>query len=311
MKKFILKTIIISFPVFLLLVILELFFLQVPNNYNYKSAYLGKNIKDVEVLILGSSHTFLGVNPAYFDYKTFNCAEYLQSLDYDYRIFNKYEEEYKNLKVVVIPIAYFSLWYKLEQQQIKFRLLSYVQAYGFINKNISIKEILEEESKFKWKVRRIKDYFFLKKTVVECDELGWIGKDKSIREALGVTSEDLIELGKSVASYHDKIMFDENYNDNVNYLKSIISWCGNRGVKVLLFTPPAYVTYRNSLRKEYVNKMLETTKDLVSEYDNCQYFNFLSDTSFQEKDFYDLHHLNRFGAEKLSKKLNNIIISNN
>ncbi len=308
MKKFILKTIIISFPVFLGLIVLEFFYLQVPNNYNYKSAYLDKNVKDIEVLVLGSSHAFLGVKSICFDYKTFNCAEYSQSLDYDYRIFNKYKRDYKNLKVVVIPISYFSLWSKLEQNQ-NFRLLYYVQSYGFINKKTSIKDILYGEHKFKWKVRRLVKYYFSKKTAIECDKLGWIDKEKGIDEK-EEGSESLVEIGRYSASRHDKIMSDENYNDNVNYLKSIISWCNNHNVKVLLFTPPAYVTYRNALRKEYVNKIFETSKELVSEYNNCQYFNYLSDTTFQIRDFYDVDHLNRFGAEKLSRKLNNIIISN-
>jgi len=49
---------------------------------------------------------------------------------------------------------------------------------------------------------------------------------------------------------------------------------------------------------------VKAANSIASKYNNCEYYNFLSDTAFIAKDFYDADHLSEIGAKKLSNIIN-------
>ena len=55
----------------------------VDNPYKFKHEWMSRNAGDVEILVLGSSHTYYGINPALFDSKAFNLANVSQIFHYD------------------------------------------------------------------------------------------------------------------------------------------------------------------------------------------------------------------------------------
>lgn len=52
----------------------EILIRKAPNPYSIKHHYMVNHGKDVEILLLGSSHIFFGVDPEEFDYPAFNLA---------------------------------------------------------------------------------------------------------------------------------------------------------------------------------------------------------------------------------------------
>ena len=118
----------------------------------------------------------------------------------------------------------------------------------------------------------------------------------------------MVETGKESALRHTKhineIKYKTIFNENRLTLKEIIQWCKNRNIRLLLFTPPAFETFRQNLNKQQLNITLETVKSIDLENDNCIYLNYLNDSRFVAKDFYDADHLSEIGAEKLSKLVN-------
>ena len=92
MRRFIQKVMLFASPLFLFVVASELIIRRIPNDYSYKNAYLRDNAGDVEVLVLGSSHGFYGVDPVCFSRRGFNASHLSQSLDYDYFIFSKFKD---------------------------------------------------------------------------------------------------------------------------------------------------------------------------------------------------------------------------
>ena len=114
MKKFILKTIFFLLPILVLAVIMEVALRAIPNDYKQKRSYMDSHLDEIEVLVLGSSHSLYGINPKYFSQKTYNMAYVSQSLDLDYKILEKYGNEFKNLNVIIVDISYFSLYSTLE-----------------------------------------------------------------------------------------------------------------------------------------------------------------------------------------------------
>ena len=87
---------------------------NIPNDYQKKRAYLETNAHEIETLILGNSHSLAGLDPSYFDTKTFNAAHVSQSLNYDLAILNKYVDRPDSLKTIILSISYFSLYETLE-----------------------------------------------------------------------------------------------------------------------------------------------------------------------------------------------------
>jgi lysophospholipase L1-like esterase len=105
-------------------------------------------------------------------------------------------------------------------------------------------------------------------------------------------------------TYKDWIHLD--YNKII--INNIIAYCKTKKIKLVFVTLPAYYTYINKLDNRQINETIKYMESIAKEYDNVYYFNFLEDESFDNSDFFDADHLNESGAEKITKKLDQIII---
>lgn len=85
---------------------------SLPNSYNHKQALLSSN-KDASALVLGSSHALYGINAAELGKDAINLANTSQSIFIDEQLLKKYMETHRAPKVVIEPVSYFSLNYKL------------------------------------------------------------------------------------------------------------------------------------------------------------------------------------------------------
>lgn len=156
-------------PLFILAISLEYFLQNIPNVYSYKKDYLNKYSKEIQILILGNSHTYLGIDPIYFTQNTFNAGYVNQSLYYDFEILNKHKENLDELKIIVIPISYFSLWFSLLESEEYRRVKNYVIYHGL--KANSIKDYSELlNSNFSYNMKRL-SYYIRPKEEIECTKL--------------------------------------------------------------------------------------------------------------------------------------------
>ena len=86
MRHLFFRILLFLIPVIASGILLETFLRQIPNDYTLKREYLDKNSDSVQVLVLGSSHAIHGINPALMNKRSFNAANWSQSLDYDLEI---------------------------------------------------------------------------------------------------------------------------------------------------------------------------------------------------------------------------------
>lgn len=304
MKKFIKKTLIFLSPFLVLLILIEILLRNIPNDYKYKREYLDKNSNKIETLILGSSHSFYGIDPDYFSTKTFNASHVSQSLDFDYEILKKYQNRLNRLKIIILPIDYFSLWGKLEVGVESWRVKNYVIYYG-IDKSHQYSDYSEVLSnKLLYSINRLFSYYNQNaKSDISCSKLGW-GESYKLKYA-----QDLIKTGETAAKRHTKdinsIQAIQDYYEEVEVLKKMIEWAERNNVKVILFTSPAFETYYKNLDRAQYGQMLKLVNDFAKKYHNCMYLNLMTDKNFLAKDFYDADHLSEFGAKKLSLILDN------
>jgi hypothetical protein len=302
MKKFIYKSTLFIIPFLFSVLFMEILLRNIPNDYGFKKEYLDKNASEIETMILGSSHSFYGFNPVYFTTKTFNASHISQSLNYDFEIIKKYQSDLKQLKTIILPISYFTLFWKLEAGPESWRVKNYILYYGLETSNsyANYSEVLS--NKINMNLKRLGSYYITGNSAISCTSLGWGSNYKS------KNARDLIETGKNASLRHSKHINDIKYKnilrDNKQTLNYIIAWCKNRNIRIVLLTPPAFKSYHQNLNKTQLNLTIEIAEKIDSNNNNCIYLNLLNDTSFVAKDFYDADHLSEIGAEKLSKLIN-------
>lgn len=296
MKKFLFHILKIILPILLFLLGLEIAIRKIPNDYQLKKDYLDQNASEINTLILGSSHTFYGINPEYFSKKTFNAAYVSQSLDLDYEILKTYNLKFKNLKRVIIPISYFSLFETLETDVEKWRMKNYSLYYDLnIETNINNKlEILNSDIQSNLK-KSIKHYL-LNKSFITSSKLGW-GTDFKSKNKKAFK-------GEFTAKKHTVKNFDLFY-DNLKSLRNIITLCKKKNIKIIFVTTPTHKSYYQNLNQIQLEKTTKTISELVKQNPNCVYLNLLQSESFTDEDFYDADHLNEIGAKKLALFLEN------
>jgi hypothetical protein len=300
MKKFIRQIILFFLPVILIFLLTEYAVTTVPNSHKLKGDYLRNKASTIETLILGSSHTFYGVNPNYFSSNTFNASNVSQSPDIDLAILKTYEDSLINLGTVVIRLSYDTLFEQLKNSSEDWRLKDY-KIYSEIKFDYAFKHNFELLSAGPSRCMAVLiNYYFKNESLLNCNVLGW-GNDLQQKPPT-----NLNQVGKLVAEKHTAKTWDL-LDDNITIFKALIEWCQKRNVKVIIVTPPAYKSYREHLSKNQLNKMIQVGYDLSLNSRNCVYYNLIDDKSFIATDFFDPDHLNKRGAQKLSLFINGLI----
>lgn len=302
MKKFIKRTILFTFPLIIFIVMFESLLRNIPNDYSYKRNYLDKHSNEMETIFFGSSHSYRSINPELIQSKSFNVSYVSQSLDYDFNILKKYKNKTSKLKFIVLPIDYFSLFNRLDTGVESWRIKNYAIYYGF-DLGYDFKDNFELlNGKLVDNFKRLIHFYVNHKSEVSCNTLGYGAKHSSKK------NKDLINSGKEAAKRHAE-KSKTYFKENIALVNEIIAIAKSKNVKVILYTNPAYKTYTSELNQEQLQKTYTTIKSIASSNSNVRYYDFLTDPSFVKEDFFDADHLNEIGAEKFSKKMDNIIIS--
>lgn len=283
-----------------------LFFMEyslraIPNNYKYKKECLLKEADNIEILVLGSSHTNYGINPDFFLLDGFNFSNISQSLDLDYELLKKYGTKIKNLEYVIIPVSYFSLFSSLLKETENWRVKNYYLYYGVVpdKSSLSVKNLFElSNGTIISNISRIYHSYKDKTNLITVSDKGF-GLDFNS----GVKN-DMEETGKAAALRHTHID-SEMFEYNKKIIGKIVEWCKKRNIKLIFITLPAYYTYREKLDEEQLNKTINYMKSIVD--NNVYYYNLLDEDNFPEEDFFDADHLNGAGAMKLTKIINDFI----
>lgn len=299
MKLFLFKILLFLLPTLFIGLILEFALRNIPNDFKVKERIFKEVSKDIEVLFLGNSHAYRGINPKFMDRKSFNAAYVSQSLDIDYKFLEHNIDLMPNLSFVVIPISYATLFGNLESSAESWRLKNYCIYY---NINLSSNVIHHSELlsiDLMKNLKRLKKYYYEGLTSITTDSLGY-GIYKGVFE--------LEKTGEKAAKRHTKDNYDA-LEDNIRVLQAIIKLAREKQLKIIFYTPPAYYTYRNNLDSNQLNLTFSILNRINNKIQNVYYINFLDDKEFNHYDYFDADHLNQNGAEKLTKKIATFIQS--
>lgn len=299
MKPFLTKIILFTTILLFILGITEYLLRIIPNDYSYKDLYYKENAKNIKIWNLGSSHAYFGIDPTHFKSTAFNGAHVSQSIKFDYYIFNKYINQMDSLKVLILPISYFTLFSNLEDGVEKWRVVNYT-SYGIDLPNIRTSiRLLSDNNAFK---KAIKSLLGIQNEVY-CTELG-MGTQYSYENR----STNLAATAETAVKRHTKkIVNKESLSANKNYLEDICEICHNKNIKVIILTTPTHFSYYSKLDKKQLEITTEICNELDEKYSNITYLNWLEKDNFIDEDFFDADHLNNIGAIKLTQLLNDYI----
>jgi hypothetical protein len=304
MQKFIKLLTIFFIPILIGMCSLEFLLRYIPNDYSYKRNYLDVNSNDIEILFLGNSHIYHGINPEYISRKSFNIAHISQSINLDLAILEKYADNWNKLNYIIIPIDYFSIYTTLENSIEKWRLKNYNNYYG-IHKNENYLDNLEIFSgKLSKNIKRANRYLINNKFDITCNKFGF-GNTCYSKD-----SNELINSGKTAAIRHTVDI--ENtliFSKNIKVIESIIEFSKKKKIKIIFLTCPSYYTYTENLMPVQLNNTTNIINVLSKKSKNTYYYNLLTDKTFVSTDYCDADHLNGVGAKKLTLKIDSIVNS--
>ena len=300
MKKFLIYGALFVLPLIVALVSLECLLRQVPNPYKYKYEWMQKNAEDVEVLVLGNSHTFYGIRPEFLDGKAFNLANGSQGMKEDLFLLKYWADRYKKLKTVIYPIS-FSTWFvgrELEDDIEAYRCRYYtIYMDGNLYPSLPYYNFeLGDYRTAKDKAARI----ISSKDDPGCDEYGWstaysLSKKKMNKWNDGTEADAAVKRHTAKGWNHIDLHYAR--------MKELANFCKSRNIQLILITTPCWHSYYDHLDNKQLAKMHELTNRCVEE-SGAIYLDYLKDQRFEADDFFDSNHLSDIGATKFTKILN-------
>jgi hypothetical protein len=289
-------------PLAVLVLWMEAGLAGIPNSYSFKKKNLEKKLPDIELLIVGSSHAYFDIDPAWFRGNAYNMANASQSLYYDAKIIEKYLPEMKRLKKVLFAVTYFSFGFHLADSREDWRCFYYERYYGippgekggtgFLDlRKYSLTALYGGKESFKYMLKGFKVNL-----AEHVQPNGWYASTIPMGPINAEAGR------KRVLSYNADMQM-ENYDRNYQRLDELFRLLRQKGIEPVIITPPVYRTCRDNLDPARVRKMEELIHSLCSRY-KAHYFNYLADNRFILADFSDNDHLNPQGAEKFTRILN-------
>ncbi|MDE6371030.1 MAG: SGNH/GDSL hydrolase family protein [Duncaniella sp.] len=296
MHRFLKNILRFSCIIIVLLGLTEAAMRMLPSAYADKDRNLRARSAEIATLILGSSHTYYGLNPKEMGDSVFNLANVSQSPEYDLALLLHYDSLMPNLRRIIVPISYFT--YRdpsLEEGPEWQRAIPYkAEMHLPLHHDLSIYNL--ELADFE-RVRGRLSNLVLRKLSNTCDSLGMgLGFDLAHRDIRWQ------EGGQARAAKHSPEAPEGRYDAVTATLRQLIGHARTRGCEVVLITTPTWPTYHCNLNAYQEAEMRQGIADLLSD-DPVRYYDFMRDTRFTDEDFYDTDHLSDIGARKLSRIL--------
>ncbi len=299
MKKFFIKMLIFLCPVVVVALCWEHGLNRITNRFTKKRSELEAKSSTLKVLVLGTSEALRGENPGYFSMEGYNMANDAQALYYDKALTMKYLDRLPELKFVFINITYFSLWYKMNEDDCRAYYIFWDIKYpGFNPLNINMySKILYFTNQRAW------DFALCNFNVdsAASQENGWIPYNASMPKT--------DSLGLKRVNYMDNVLSDKRqFSLNCRYLHELVDALTKRHVKAVFIIPPLPSIFMKFANKKKFAVTDSVLKSIATQY-QCRYINYTMDKRFDGDDFRDADHLNQEGSTKFSKILNNEILT--
>jgi len=302
MRRFYLKIALFLLPLFAVWFALEFFYRQVPNTYSYKNEELQKSYKEIETIVFGDSHSFFGINPLYFESRTFNISNISQSLLLDELLLASHIDNIPLLKTVILNVSYFTLSAKEDNIENTWRKYFYHHNMEVTVPSISIwnpkRYSMALIQRFDKSLDLVSAYF-QRGTIITTKPSGF-----GMQDASSIIC-DKEAISKVIAKKHEDYSLD--FTSNISRLDRMVKLCKQYGIDVVLLEMPVHPAYYKVLNPRKKLKIKTTLGQLSKKYDNAFYLDLSTNSLFDKNDLRDADHLTNAGAQKCSELLNTYI----
>lgn len=306
MKKFLL--VLASFTALLLLmcIVIEVALLFRPNVYAYKRQYMDEHQKDIKILLLGSSHIEEAVKPELVGEGTFNLAISARLKEYDAALAEKYVPHMDSLKVIVMAVDYTNFFFERQKDNPNSgpapeSLVSSCRCMHTKYMGTRIDPIWYWSEILNSKLNFMSRFWNNRQKLQECDSLGYVKMDASLRST-GWEYKAIPSLLDST-----KVIDQTSYQEMWQNYATVAQLAQQKGVRMILVTPPVYETYKTFINPIVRQDMHDFTRKLHDEFPCVEYYDLLYEEGYDADDFNDSSHLSDHGADKFSRLLSQII----
>ncbi len=320
MNRFLKKLLVFLLLLTTVLGLLELGFRLKPTTFKDKYTGLDKYASEIEILALGHSHANEGFNPRVMKHRGYNMAVGFQNVYFDDYILGHFIDRMDSLKWVVIATSYYHFYNTLPNlEDMQGEDLFNTVKYHLYWQADSVKNVRIPDYNPRYNLEILNNpasaYMAMFKYYLS---------GEAINPTAKAEREDFIKygFGQGQDVTHDETFLDENgvfyaqshtpnvegkieLNGSYNYSKyeSIVKICEAKGVKVAIVLYPCWHTYVENLNKNQLDDTKRMMRELAEAHDNCIALDFMSDPRFDSGDFHDAIHLNKNGAVKMAKGL--------
>ena len=295
MKRFIRDILIFGFMVVAALIFAEVYVRSLPNAARDKHQWMLQHADEVETLILGSSHTFYGINPDRLGDNAYSLALVSQTYRYDCWLLQNYP--FRHLKNVILPFSYFSLYEDGESgvgEDIAARYCIYM--------DYPQKKFL---SKYNFEFMDMQRFKEKLKSIYQPQQMSWNEK--------GWGSNYTYERRDEVWDNGESRALKNTYADtsavtlNLCFLKEMAAWARKHQVHLFLVSTPVSETFREYQDRGQTARNKQVLATFLVENPEVSYLDFEADERFVNEDFYDSDHLSDKGARKLTEILRQVL----
>lgn len=249
--------------------------------------------KDYEMLILGNSRIYRGLNPDMFSTRAYNFAHDDDSYNQMY-----YKLQYilaqKDIKYLILGVDYFQFSFMSDSRNYVYSQLlpkEYSDDYPLFNKAL---------------LMGLDNYFGIDKFRTTLNALSTTIKGDTTEKAFLKGNGQYIKPGK--ATKNDKITRDyKMLNKQKNYFELILAECEKKDIEVFMVMPPIreneLETYPKSVISFYTNYFKKSAGE------NAHFLDYSQSSLFEYTDYTDITHLNAASAIRLSSLLNSRIVN--
>jgi hypothetical protein len=312
--RFLCKLLLFLLPLLTFLGYAEVRLRQIPNGYRNKRASLERQLDSVEVLVLGSSHAYYGVDPNCLSLRTYNLAYVFQSPYYDTRLVLKYLDRMPRLRLVLMDVNYISLWYELADTKESWRDYFYYHFWGIRYRNLARFDpmMVSYVALYTWKATL---GYAKRNFSPTCDPLPYGFAPACCPNGFGndptdtTTRPELVRnrWGSVRVQCLDSMIKASHLSENIADLDTMLQELERRHIRVAFVTLPVHECFSRCLSPT-INLRTEQIIDSLCVKYGCRRADYRSDGRFVAGDFRDGDHLNFRGAEKFSRILNQDVV---
>lgn len=295
MNSNITKPIIFFIPILIFLIAGEIVLRISPNAYSSKYQSFIRSEEKVEILVLGGSNAHYGINPWLMDKYTYNLAMISQSMLYNSYLLKKYIDKTPNLKTVIIPITYSSVFKIDGTGEDNWRRYYYYHFYDHCPVLMPLVSIEKFSVLKTLSAKTFLEGLLHSRKMEISDQKGWAGGYKG-------HVPDFKISGMITAKRHENGSLKAE--QNLLFISEMIKLCSSKNISVVLLYTPNLPQYINCLDKRKLHIMFTSIDSMALKYRNVRILNYYSSAKFNENDFFDCDHLNYKGAAKFTTLLN-------